>query len=532
MAASALTIGLTLVGLAVLDWRLALAGLLRRARSSCTPLRWYLPPVDARSTPPSGRRRRRGRSQLLDTDRRGARPCGRFGLPSAHLGRGRRAARRTPVDLALRGHPAATRFFGRLNLAEFVGLAAILLTGFLLVRDGAVTVGAATAAALYFHRLFDPINVAALPARRRPGGRRRAGPPRRRGRPARAAAAAAIAAPRRRRSASSTAVASPTSAGHPVLHDVDLSVPAGRAGRAGRRRAAPARPRWPSWSPACTRPTAARSRIGGVDARDARPGRRRPHGRARHPGGARLRRPARRRPAPGPARRRPTTSCAPRWPRSAPRTGSTALPDGLRHRGRATAGTGSPPTQAQQLALARLVLADPPVAMLDEATAEAGSAGARVLEARRRRRRSPAAPRWSSPTGSPRRRAADRIVVLDAGRVVEPGTHDELRRRRRPLRRALGGLVGPATSSLTGGSLTEGGLTEGGLTEGGYSARTSGRRCREPMGTIIGVPATGSGTTPAAPGRRPRPPALSVTTSAGRALGDDRAACIAIRWWP
>ena len=36
--------------------------------------------------------------------------------------------------------------------------------------------------------------------------------------------------------------------------------------------------------------------------------------------------------------------------------------------------------QAQQLALARLVLADPPVAVLDEATAEAGSAGARDLE--------------------------------------------------------------------------------------------------------------------------------------------------------
>lgn len=36
---------------------------------------------------------------------------------------------------------------------------------------------------------------------------------------------------------------------------------------------------------------------------------------------------------------------------------------------------------AQQLALARLVLADPSIAILDEATAEAGSAGARVLEA-------------------------------------------------------------------------------------------------------------------------------------------------------
>ena len=38
-------------------------------------------------------------------------------------------------------------------------------------------------------------------------------------------------------------------------------------------------------------------------------------------------------------------------------------------------------TQAQQLALARLVLADPPITILDKATAEAGSAGARILEA-------------------------------------------------------------------------------------------------------------------------------------------------------
>src|SRR5256885_1066500 len=37
--------------------------------------------------------------------------------------------------------------------------------------------------------------------------------------------------------------------------------------------------------------------------------------------------------------------------------------------------------EAQQRASARLVLADPPVVILAEATAEAGSAGARVLEA-------------------------------------------------------------------------------------------------------------------------------------------------------
>ena len=60
-----------------------------------------------------------------------------------------------------------------------------------------------------------------------------------------------------------------------------------------------------------------------------------------------------------------------------------ALPDGL---GTDVGEGGHQLTaaQAQQLALARLVLADPPVAILDEATAEADSTGARTLESRRR----------------------------------------------------------------------------------------------------------------------------------------------------
>ena len=41
-----------------------------------------------------------------------------------------------------------TRFFGRLNLAEFVGVAAVLTAGFFLVRSASI--GAASAAALYF----------------------------------------------------------------------------------------------------------------------------------------------------------------------------------------------------------------------------------------------------------------------------------------------------------------------------------------------------------------------------------------------
>jgi len=81
--------------------------------------------------------------------------------------------------------------------------------------------------------------------------------------------------------------------------------------------------------------------------------------------------------------------------------------------------------QAQQLALARLVLADPAVAVLDEATAEAGSAGARALEAAAARALEGRTALVVAHRLTQARRA-DRIVVLDAGRIRENGTHDEL----------------------------------------------------------------------------------------------------------
>ncbi|GAA3291437.1 hypothetical protein GCM10020295_08290 [Streptomyces cinereospinus] len=102
-----------------------------------------------------------------------------------------------------------------------------------------------------------------------------------------------------------------------------------------------------------------------------------------------------------------------------------ALPDGLA----TVVGDGGHKlsgAQTQALALARLILADPPLVILDEATAEAGSAGARTLEkavARAVDGRTAliVAHRLSQAA------TADRVVVLEAGRVVETGTHDELR---------------------------------------------------------------------------------------------------------
>ena len=82
-------------------------------------------------------------------------------------------------------------------------------------------------------------------------------------------------------------------------------------------------------------------------------------------------------------------------------------------------------TQAQQLALARVALAGAPIVVLDEATAEAGSAGARELE-----RSADAATRGRTTLVVAHRLTqaapADRVAVVDDGRIVEDGPHADL----------------------------------------------------------------------------------------------------------
>jgi ATP-binding cassette subfamily B protein len=81
--------------------------------------------------------------------------------------------------------------------------------------------------------------------------------------------------------------------------------------------------------------------------------------------------------------------------------------------------------QAQRIAIARALLRDAPVLLLDEPTAglDAGSAD-RVTAPLRRLVRGRATLMISHDLSVTRH--ATRIVVLDAGRVVETGTHDEL----------------------------------------------------------------------------------------------------------
>ena len=61
------------------------------------------------------------------------------------------------IRMQVEGVRVRNRLFRWINGGELVGLGAILVTGFLLHATGAISVGMVTTAALVFHRLFDPV---------------------------------------------------------------------------------------------------------------------------------------------------------------------------------------------------------------------------------------------------------------------------------------------------------------------------------------------------------------------------------------
>ncbi|MFJ2960480.1 ABC transporter ATP-binding protein [Streptomyces sp. NPDC087270] len=416
IVSSAVTIALTAVGTLALDWRLGLAIV------SVTPLfamglRWYLP----RSEPLYREERiaQGERAEALLTGI-GAAPTARaFGIGTRLLHRIEDTSERVAA-LTVSVFRMSLRFLMRNNVTELVGLVLILGLGFVLVRRNLTTVGAVTTAALYFLRLFTPIagilftfdrfqavgaalsrlvGIALMPKPPVPEGHLEPG----------------------QGEIVLSGITHEYTPGTPVLRDVSLRISPGErvalVGSTG----------------------AGKTTLGAIAAGVLRPS----HGVVSYGGqpydpvrtGVRanvflitqdvhafagtvrecltLVRPGA---SDQEVRRALDVTGADRW--------VDALPDGLdtvvgEEGNRLTA------DQVQQLALARVVLGDPWFVVLDEATAEAGSAGARVLEAA-----ATAAVQGRTALIVAHRltqaKLADRVLVMHDGAIAEQGTHDEL----------------------------------------------------------------------------------------------------------
>lgn len=406
----------TSVGLFALDWRLGLAGMVAMP-IYLLGLRWYLP----RSGPYYRRERtaNSARAAALITGVHASRTLRAFGVADRHQER-TVAASWHSAQISIDVFHLLTRFYARSNRAELIGLLSVLTMGFLLVRSDEVTIGAVTAAALLFHRLFNPIGallslfdqvqsagaslvrlagVALLPPRTGPAE------------PRRPADEALVVRDLRHEYV----------AGRPVVDAVSLTVPPGRrvavVGASGAGKT--------TLGAAIARrivPTAGSIEIGGVPLAQVDDSPRLPVALVSqevHVFAGTV--------------RDNLTLAAPDVADAEVRealaaVGALAAIDVLPDRLDTVVGDGGhllTPALAQQLALARVLLADPIVVVLDEATAEAGSAGARSLE-----RAALAATEGRTAVTIAHRLTqavtADEILVMEAGRVVERGSHEDL----------------------------------------------------------------------------------------------------------
>ena len=412
--AAALAIGAAFVGLAALDWRFLLAALIAVPVQLWT-LRWYLRasrPVYAAGRAADGRRT----AALLGTF--AALPTVR----ALRLGPARRAAAADrsleSSEYEIQATRLATRFFGRLNCAEFIGLGAILAMAGVLVRDGQATVGSATSAALFFAGLFGPINTvlgvfddlqqAGAGLTRLLGVRDCAVVP-------------TLAAPPSARSSSAALTIDDVSFGYEpapapdAVSDISLRIEPGQhiavVGVSGSGKSTLAGLVAGLYQP----------RSGAITLDGTTPSNDRVALVAQQPhifagtvaDNLRLAAP---------------TASDEELNEALVRSGAASWVGALPQGAETLVGAGGRPLtsgQAQHLALARLLLLDPDYVVLDEATAEGGSETARVLDEAARtaingRGALLIAHRLSQAA------AADRIVVMRDGRVVEGGTHEEL----------------------------------------------------------------------------------------------------------
>lgn len=416
-------VAIATVGMFGLDWRLGLAGA-AALPAYALALRWYLP----RSAPLYRKQRvaQADRAQALISGLNGIDTVRAYRLEDAFREKVTRESWRVR-DLGIEVFRFFGRFVGRENRAEFIGLVLILVVGYALLEIGAASLGEVSAAPLLFHRLFTPLGLIMFTfdeAQKSGASLTRL--------------VGVVAEDAENRLVGDPAVAPVDAAPlpvtvegltyrypgteEPVLREVGLTIPAGGSlalvGATGAGKTTLA-----ALIAGIGTPQSGTVRIGptdlaGLDEAGARAlvsiltqethvfsGPLADDLRLAAPGASDAE-------LLGALR----TVGADEW--------VEALPDGLN----TPVGEGGERldvTKVAQLALARLVLSRSPVVVLDESTAEAGSEGAAELE------RAVLAACSGRTTLFVAHRltqavAADRIAVLDAGRVVEQGTHEAL----------------------------------------------------------------------------------------------------------
>lgn len=148
------TIIVTLGGIAALDWRYALV-LVCSIPIWYATMRWYL-----RTGPRVYMAERTAmsvRAQHMNESVRGFSTIAGFNLADERT-RNVLDSSWGVAEHAVRARTVQNMFFARLKFAEFVGMAGILIIGYWLIDQDAATIGSATTAMLFFMRLFGPVN--------------------------------------------------------------------------------------------------------------------------------------------------------------------------------------------------------------------------------------------------------------------------------------------------------------------------------------------------------------------------------------